>query len=58
MNKKILLVEDEEKIARFTELELKHEGYEVTKAFNAEMDLPWRKRKNLTLFFWILCFLN
>lgn len=34
MNKKILLVEDEEKIARFVELELKHEGYDVSKAFN------------------------
>lgn len=34
MTKKILLIEDEEKIARFTELELQHEGYEVTKAFN------------------------
>ena len=34
MAKKILLIEDEEKIARFTELELVHEGYEVTKAFN------------------------
>lgn len=29
---KILIVEDEEKIARFVELELKHEGYEVAKA--------------------------
>ena len=29
---KILIVEDEEKIARFIELELKHEGYEVDKA--------------------------
>ena len=28
---KILIVEDEEKIARFTELELVHEGYEVDK---------------------------
>ena len=34
MAKKILLIEDEEKIARFTELELVHEGYEVKKAFN------------------------
>ena len=31
---KILIVEDEEKIARFTELELVHEGYEVVKADN------------------------
>ena len=30
---KILLVEDEEKLARFIELELCHEGYSVTKAF-------------------------
>ncbi|MCL2228060.1 MAG: response regulator transcription factor [Oscillospiraceae bacterium] len=30
---KILLVEDEEKLARFVELELCHEGYLVTKAF-------------------------
>ena len=29
---KILIVEDEEKIARFVELELMHEGYSVTKA--------------------------
>ncbi len=31
---KILIIEDEEKIARFVELELKYEGYEVEKAFN------------------------
>ena len=30
---KILIVEDEEKLARFVELELEHEGYDVTKAF-------------------------
>ena len=30
---KILIVEDEEKLARFVELELCHEGYTVTKAF-------------------------
>ena len=32
-NTRILLVEDEEKLARFIELELIHEGYTVTKAF-------------------------
>ena len=32
MSEKILLVEDEEKLARFVELELLHEGYEVRKA--------------------------
>ena len=31
---KILIVEDEEKLARFVELELTHEGYEVDKAFD------------------------
>ena len=31
MQKHILIVEDEEKLARFVELELVHEGYEVTK---------------------------
>lgn len=34
MDTKILIVEDEEKIARFVELELRHEGYEVGKASN------------------------
>ena len=31
MPEKVLIIEDEEKIARFVELELRHEGYEVTK---------------------------
>lgn len=34
MNEHILVVEDEEKLARFVELELVHEGYEVTKAMD------------------------
>jgi len=32
VSEKILLIEDEEKLARFVELELLHEGYEVCKA--------------------------
>ena len=32
MPSKILIVEDEEKIARFLELELTHEGYQVVKS--------------------------
>ena len=36
---KILIVEDEEKIARFVELELKHEGYEVEKAADGRLGL-------------------
>lgn len=34
MSNRILIVEDEEKIARFVELELMHEGYAVTKSSN------------------------
>lgn len=36
---KILIVEDEEKIMRFLELELIHEGYEVLKASNGRVGL-------------------
>lgn len=39
METKILLVEDEEKIARFVELELTHEGYAVTKAADGRQGL-------------------
>lgn len=39
MNKRILLIEDEEKIARFIELELKHEGYDIEKAFDGRNGL-------------------
>ena len=39
MAAKILLVEDEEKIARFIELELLHEGYEVEKTHNGREGL-------------------
>jgi len=36
---RILIIEDEEKIARFVELELMHEGYQVEKAFNGREGL-------------------
>ena len=36
---RILLVEDEEKLARFVELELTHEGYQVDKAFDGRTGL-------------------
>jgi DNA-binding response OmpR family regulator len=39
MNAKILIVEDEEKLARFIELELGYEGYDVTKAFDGRNGL-------------------
>jgi DNA-binding response OmpR family regulator len=39
MDKKILIVEDEEKISRFLELELNHEGYDVAQAFDGKKAL-------------------
>ena len=39
MSERILLVEDEEKLARFVELELTHEGYEVGKCFDGRSGL-------------------
>ena len=41
---KILIVEDEEKIARFIELELMHEGYKVIKANNGRTGLEIAER--------------
>ncbi len=39
MSSKILIIEDEEKIARFVELELGYEGYTTTKAFDGRAGL-------------------
>ncbi|MDU1411837.1 MAG: response regulator transcription factor [Clostridium sp.] len=41
---RILIVEDEEKIARFLELELVHEGYKVIKANNGRIGLEIAER--------------
>ena len=46
---KILIVEDEEKIARFTELELVHEGYEVIKADNGRDGLEIAEKGDVDL---------
>ncbi|MEI3336365.1 MAG: response regulator transcription factor [Clostridium sp.] len=46
---KILIVEDEEKIARFTELELVHEGYEVVKADNGRDGLEIAEKGGIDL---------
>lgn len=46
---KILLVEDEEKLARFVELELSHEGYEVGKAFDGRTGLDIAESGNWDL---------
>ena len=43
---KILIVEDEKKIARFLELELKHEGYEVITAFDGRRGLETALESN------------
>ena len=39
MGERILLIEDEEKLARMVELELRYEGYEVEKAFDGRKGL-------------------
>jgi two-component system response regulator ArlR len=39
MNEKVLIIEDEEKIARFVEMELSYEGYRVEKAFDGRTGL-------------------
>ena len=51
MSAHILVVEDEEKLARFIELELKHEGYQVDKAMDGRsaLDISLEKDYNLIL---------
>ena len=39
MQQSILLIEDEESLARFVELELQHEGYAVAKRFDGREGL-------------------
>ena len=46
---KILIIEDEEKIARFVELELEFEGYEVKKAFDGRSGLEMAKTRSFDL---------
>lgn len=46
---KILIIEDEEKLARFTELELMHEGYETDKAFDGRTGLEMAETGNYDL---------
>lgn len=49
MNEHILIVEDEEKLARFIELELIHEGYKVSKAFNGRTGLEMAENNDFSL---------
>jgi len=46
---KILLIEDEERIARFVELELRHEGYEVAKAYDGRAGLALAEAEDVDL---------
>ena len=46
---RILLVEDEEKLARFLELELIHEGYQVEKAYDGRIGLSMAETGNYDL---------
>ncbi len=49
MNEHILVVEDEEKISRFVELELTHEGYQVSKAFDGRTALEMAENNEYSL---------
>lgn len=49
MQERILIVEDEEKLARFIELELTFEGYEVEKAANGRTGLAMAQSKHFDL---------
>ncbi len=49
MADRILIIEDEEKIARFTELELSHEGYEVVKCADGRQGLELAENESFSL---------
>jgi len=49
MAERILIVEDEEKLARFVELELTHEGYAVDKAADGRMGLAMAEENDYAL---------
>lgn len=49
MAERILVIEDESKIARFLELELKHEGYEVEIAYDGRSGLERAEKKDIDL---------
>ena len=49
MEEKVLIIEDEEKLARFIELELEHEGYRVDKAADGRDGLAMAERGDYDL---------
>ena len=48
-SEKILIIEDEQKISRFIELELKYEGYVVDQAFDGREGLEKAQNNNYDL---------
>ncbi|NLB79872.1 MAG: response regulator transcription factor, partial [Clostridiaceae bacterium] len=49
MAERILVIEDESKIARFLELELKHEGYDVEIAYDGRSGLERAEKNDIDL---------
>lgn len=49
MKAHILIIEDEEKLARFVELELLHEGYQVSKSGNGRQGLRMAEKESFDL---------
>ena len=49
MHEKVLIIEDEEKIARFVEMELAYEGYRVGKAFDGRTGLELAQSGNFDI---------
>ncbi|NLP36852.1 MAG: response regulator transcription factor [Firmicutes bacterium] len=49
MKEKILIIEDEEKLARFLEMELLYEGYQVEKAFDGRTGLELAQSEKFDL---------
>lgn len=49
MGAHILIIEDEEKLARFVELELLHEGYQVSKSGNGREGLRMAEEEDYDL---------
>jgi len=56
MGNRILLVEDEKNIARFIELELRHEGFDVVHHISGRGGLEAAKSWNLMWFYWMSCY--
>ena len=53
MNEKILIIEDEEKIARFVELELSTRAMRFQRPTTDGMVSSWRKKKAGILYSWM-----